>query len=218
VLKGEIEAIQDGVRQASPDAMESLHSEVDSLNRLINDLYELSMSDIGALNYQKEELKPVDILASTLESFRYEYEQQGIELDYDVISNKGHSGKQLSGQARFMLGDAVRLKQLFSNLLKNTLRYTDSPGKLRVESETTGREIKLHFKDSAPGVSEQELSLLFERLYRVEASRNRALGGAGLGLSICSNIVKAHDGHIDAKASPYGGIWVTITLPLTGKP
>jgi len=205
VLKGEIEAIQDGIRQASPEAMNSLHGEVEQLNRLIGDLYELSMSDIGALNYQKENLKPLNILNTTLDLFKYEFEQQGIELVYSPTS---------SSESSFIHGDSTRLKQLFSNLLKNTLRYTDTPGELHVEHEITAAEIKLHFKDSAPGVSQQELGLLFERLYRVEGSRNRALGGAGLGLSICNNIATAHDGEITAKASPYGGIWITVTLPL----
>jgi len=205
VLKGEIEAIQDGIRTATPDAINSLHSEVEHLNRLIGDLYELSMSDIGALNYQKQNINFCEILNSTLDSFSFEFEQQNIKLIHTPPSTR----------ACFVYADAVRLKQLFSNLLKNTLRYTDAPGELHIESETTATEIRLHFKDSAPGVSQQELGLLFERLYRVEASRNRALGGAGLGLSICNNIVNAHDGNIHAQASPFGGIWVTVTLPLT---
>jgi len=209
VLKGEIEAIQDGVRQATPDAISSLHSEVEHLNRLIGDLYELSMSDIGALNYQKEKLRPVDTLLSVLESFCYEFEQKGLALSYDdkVMEDSGVIDAEV-------FGDATRLKQLFSNLLKNTLRYTNSPGQLKVEAEMTNKELTLHFKDSSPGVSEHEIGLLFERLYRVEASRNRALGGAGLGLSICSNIVQAHDGRIKAKASPYGGVWICVSLPL----
>jgi len=209
VLKGEIEAIQDGVRQSTPDAISSLHSEVEHLNRLVGDLYELSMSDIGALNYQKESLRPVNTLLSVLESFTYEFEQKGLVLAYDEARMQGSGAIDAE-----VLGDTTRLKQLFSNLLKNTLRYTDSPGQLKVEAEMTSKEITLHFKDSAPGVSEHEIGLLFERLYRVEASRNRALGGAGLGLSICSNIVTAHEGSIKAKASPYGGVWISVSLPL----
>ena len=204
VLKGEIEAIQDGIRTANSDAINSLHSEVEHLNRLIGDLYELSMSDIGALNYQKQNINIYEVLNATLDSFRFEFEQQKIKLVH----------KPPLTQACFVYSDATRLKQLFSNLLKNTLRYTDAPGELHIESETTDKEIQLHFKDSAPGVSQQELGLLFERLYRVEASRNRALGGAGLGLSICNNIVNAHDGNIHAQTSPFGGIWITVTLPL----
>jgi two-component system sensor histidine kinase BaeS len=69
--------------------------------------------------------------------------------------------------------------------------------------------------DSAPGVPEAEIGRLFDRLYRVESSRSRATGGAGLGLAICRNIVEAHEGTITAKPSPLGGVWITVVLPVT---
>jgi two-component system sensor histidine kinase BaeS len=206
ILKGEIEAIQDGIRQATPQAIASLHSEVEHLNHLINDLYELSMSDIGALNYQKIKLNPLSILISTVKSFQPEFDQKGIYLDlkFDFKTSSG----------RLALVDGARLKQLFCNLLKNTLRYTDTLGKLVIEVGYNHNDIIMNFKDSSPGVSSNEMNSLFERLYRVESSRNRATGGAGLGLAICKNIVVAHDGVITAQASPYGGIWISVRLPL----
>ncbi|HEY5523552.1 MAG TPA: ATP-binding protein, partial [Desulfuromonadaceae bacterium] len=70
-------------------------------------------------------------------------------------------------------------------------------------------------KDSGPGATEEERRKLFDRLYRVEGSRNRFSGGAGLGLAICRNIVDAHEGVIEALHSPLGGIWIRITLPLS---
>ncbi|WDE06000.1 HAMP domain-containing protein [Thalassomonas viridans] len=203
VLKGEIEAIQDGVRQSSPQAIASLHGEVEHLNFLIRDLYELSMSDIGALNYQKQPLNPEVVLETTLAGFRNDFSRRGIDVSFD--SGAGNA---------LVLADADRLKQLFANLLKNSLRYTDSPGKLAIASNSDGKNLLLHFMDSAPGVSSDELEKIFERLYRVEASRNRKTGGAGLGLSICHNIVKAHGGTIRAKASAMGGLWLTIKIPL----
>lgn len=206
ILKGEIEAIQDGIRQASTQAIASLHSEVEHLNHLINDLYELSMSDIGALSYQKTKMNPLSILMSCVKSFQVEFEQKGINLDLKF--NFEGTGSRLA------LVDSPRLKQLFSNLLKNTLRYTDSPGSLVIEVSYEHSDIIINFKDSSPGVSNDEISSLFERLYRVESSRNRATGGAGLGLAICKNIVVAHEGTITAQASPYGGIWISVSLPL----
>ncbi len=74
----------------------------------------------------------------------------------------------------------------------------------------------IDFLDSSPGVAEAELEKLFERLYRVESSRSRATGGAGLGLAICRNIVEAHEGTIAAKPSPLGGVWIQIELPRYG--
>ncbi len=205
ILKGEIEAIQDGIRPSGPDAIASLHAEVEHLNHLINDLYELSMSDIGALNYQKAKIDPLSVLANTVDSFRGDFKSAGIALQFNV--------GDLNLDKVTLLADAARLKQLFSNLLKNTLRYTDSPGTLLIEAAISSTELILNFKDSSPGVKESEIPSLFERLYRVESSRNRATGGAGLGLSICQNIVTAHEGKITAKASELGGIWISIILP-----
>jgi len=205
ILKAEIEALLDGIRPSTPQAMASLHDEVEQLNLLVNDLYELSMSDIGALNYQKSLLDVSQILQTSLDAFQAEFDRAELTLSFNTtVSN-----------APNILADAARLRQLFSNLCRNTLRYTDRPGKLEVTIGEQSGGLHIQFKDSAPGVSEQEHSRLFERLYRVEASRNRASGGAGLGLSICHNIVAAHDGTISAKASPFGGVLIDILLPLS---
>jgi two-component system sensor histidine kinase BaeS len=206
ILKGEIEAIQDGIRTSTPQTINSLHAEVEHLSLLINDLYELSMSDIGALNYQKSNIDVAHVLQDTLDSFRTEFENAGLTLVFNSKLKKVHH----------VFADATRLRQLFSNLLKNTLRYTDREGSLEIEISAKPNEVNIQFKDSAPGVREAELEKLFERLYRVESSRNRATGGAGLGLSVCQNIVSAHDGTITAKASPYGGVWISVSLPALG--
>ena len=203
ILKGEIEAIQDGIRIATPEAIDSLHGEVEHLNNLVNDLYELSMSDIGALNYHKEVLDPCLHLEAIIALYRSEFERQGITLTFDNDASKS-----------LILADGTRLKQLFTNILKNTLAYTDSPGKLVIEMRSDGQELTLHFKDSSPGVSSEAQGKIFERLYRVESSRSRMTGGAGLGLSICHNIVKAHGGSIEAKTSSMGGLWLIVKLPL----
>ena len=104
------------------------------------------------------------------------------------------------------------------NLLENTLAYTDAGGQLRigvtVEGAWTGNCLTLVFDDSAPGVPEEEIPRLFDRLFRGETSRSRALGGSGLGLSICRATLEAHGGSIEAAPSPLGGLRMTITLPL----
>ena len=97
------------------------------------------------------------------------------------------------------------------------MRYTDPGGRLRVECRESGREVVIDFQDTAPGVPESALPQLFERFFRMEASRNRANGGAGLGLAICRNIVDAHNGRIEAKSSPLGGLWLSVILPCDGE-
>lgn len=205
VLRGEIEALQDGVRQVTPAAIGSLHAEVLQLGRLVEDLYQLALSDLGALNYRKQKKNVQSLLEATLENYRVPFAAKGISLDYQNIPG----GLPL-------VVDPERLHQLFVNLLTNSLRYTDAGGRLEIRLGKTANHACLDFYDSHPGVPVAELEHLFERLYRVEASRNRSLGGAGLGLAICRNIVEAHGGRIEARPSTLGGVWIHIELPLTG--
>jgi two-component system, OmpR family, sensor histidine kinase BaeS len=206
ILRGEIEAIQDGIRQPGQETMRSLHSEVMHLSRLVNDLYQISLSDIGALSYRKEELDLREVLEQELQGFAAEFEQKRIVLKTEIAAKGDFS----------VFADAGRLQQLFDNLLENSLKYTDAGGALLVRLQRREEVAVIELADSAPGVSPDEMEKLFERLYRVESSRNRALGGAGLGLAICRNIVEAHEGSIAAHPSPLGGVLIRIELPLMG--
>ena len=206
VLRGEIEALQDGVRNCSPETIDALHGEVMKLGRLVNDLYELSLSDLWALTYRRTETDPGQLLRQAVEAFRREFEGRGIRLEVDAPQDG----------ALVLFADPDRLRQLFSNLLENSLKYTESGGRLNIVVEQKGSMVEARFEDSGPGVAESELERLFDRLYRVEGSRSRATGGAGLGLAICRNIVEAHNGVIGAFSSPMGGLGVKIEIPLSG--
>ncbi|MBU0946438.1 MAG: HAMP domain-containing protein [Proteobacteria bacterium] len=204
VLRGEVEALQDGIRRPEPDTIAALHGEIIHLERIVNDLYELSMSDIGALNYKRVAVNPVGILAGTIELFEQRVSQKGLKLLTELDE----------GDSCSLLADPDRLQQLFTNLLENSLRYTDSPGKIEVKGAFDSDMVSISFQDSSPGVSPGQLPKLFDRLYRGEGSRNRATGGAGLGLAICKNIVDAHQGRIEAGCSPLGGVLIKIEFPL----
>lgn len=205
ILKGEIEAIEDGIRQPTPNNISSLGQEVNHLSHLVNDLYELSMSDIGALNYQKSNTDILPIVQHCVDSFIDQFSQKNITLSQSPTAEPEVE----------LLIDPQRVKQLINNLLKNSYRYTDEGGTSHVSVEVTTNDVLIHIDDSAPGVPSSEIPKLFERLYRVEGSRNRASGGAGLGLAICNNIVNAHDGKIYAQPSSHGGLRVSVQLPIT---
>ncbi len=204
ILQGEIEALQDGVREPHPQVLKTLHEEVTHLVRLVNDLYELSTTDIGGLNYRMIEVDPMGILTSCMEIFEQRLTQKGLDFRCDLQSISPMN----------MLADPDRLQQLFTNIMENSLRYTIAPGVLEVSIEHKKDVLVVMFNDTAPGVKPEQLPRLFERLYRAEQSRNRRSGGAGLGMSICKNIVDAHQGTIHASESPLGGLSITIELPL----
>jgi two-component system sensor histidine kinase BaeS len=204
ILRGEIQALQDGIRAVTPQTLDSLQIECERLGHLIEDLYQLALADAGALDYRFETLDLAELVQEAQALQRPACDDAGLVLD------------AASGTGSFVRGDARRLAQLLDNLIANARRYTDAPGRIHVELATDGAQVRLTVEDTAPGVPAEALPRIFERLYRVERSRNRDKGGAGLGLAICRAIVDAHGGSIQAQASPLGGLRVSVWLPAAG--
>ena len=201
ILKGEIEALADGVRQADERMSTSLHDEVDQLSTLIDDLQTLALSDVGALNLQKNPVDLSSLVCQCVDSFRDRLAARLITVDMQVAEKVNISA------------DQPRLRQLLHNLLENSSRYVTQAGQvsLSLAQNQAGAEIVL--EDSGPGLDSEQLDRLFERFYRAEGSRSRSSGGTGLGLSICKNIVEAHGGNIRATHSVMGGLKIRIILP-----
>lgn len=202
ILHGEIQAIEDGVRKFDEDSLQSLSSEVERLNKLIEDLYQLALSDSGALRYQKEDFDMVALLNERLNVFSKR------------IGEKHLTVKSNFPQAAVFHGDRQRFQQLMTNLLENSLRYTYPQGQIWVHCQASTDTLTINLEDTKPAVPEVSLTHLFDKLYRVDHSRNRDYGGGGLGLAICKSIVEAHGGTIEAAQSSLGGLWVKIKLPL----
>ncbi len=205
VLRGELEELQDGIRPLSKEALSSLHGEIMRLNRLVDELYQLSLSDVGALTYQKTAIDPATLLGEVVDSLAGEFDKADLEL---MLDNRLED-------ATVLHADSDRLAQLFLNLLSNSLKYTQPGGRLEVTVSAEPGRLLIDFHDTGPGVPDDALKNLFERFFRVDESRNRATGGAGLGLAICRNIVEAHQGAIVARHSPLGGLWIRVELPTT---
>lgn len=202
VLTGEIESLKDGIRPLDMNQVHSLDQEVTRLRRLIDDLYELSVSDIGGLRYN---FVPVDIWRSVntaVDAIRVRTEEKGIALEVVGATDS------------WVSADSQRLDQLFTNLLENALAYTDSPGRIKVTLSREGEKVVIKIQDTPPGMDEGDGEKLFEPLYRHEISRSRRTAGAGLGLAICRNIVDAHQGTITASPSELGGLCIEIIFPL----
>jgi len=204
ILRGEVEALQDGVREVNRDTLDSLYSEAQHLSKIVNDLHELSLADAGVLSIKKEPLDPVPVLNESLRLFQPRFAQNQITVQNDLED----------APPTTVIGDADRLQQLFSNLLENTLRYADSPGTLKIWQERTENRLVLYFEDAGPEVPEEALAGLFDRLYRVDKSRSRTRGGSGLGLSICQSIANALGGKIRAANAVSGGLRIEIELPM----
>lgn len=202
VLRAELEAIQDGIRSLQPDTLALLQGQVQQLGKLIDDLHDLSTAQ-AEQSYRFVSLDVVAALDSALANMGHRFTDAGLALDVDLYP-----------MPLLIQGEEKRLQQLFINLLENSVRYTDRGGRVRISAQQHAGNALIVIEDSAPGVSDDKLTRLFERFYRVETSRGRASGGSGLGLAICYRIALAHRSTIRAEKSSLGGLRIVITFPL----
>jgi two-component system sensor histidine kinase BaeS len=203
VLRGEIEAMQDGIREISPERIDSLHAEILQMSKIVKDLHDLSLAETQSLSFRKEPIHPVAILEETLKNFEMRLLENQIRIDNKLGDNRSIK----------VWGDADRLYQLFANLLENVVRYTDSPGSIKVWQQHDKTGLTLFMEDTGPGVPETDVEHLFDRFYRVDKSRSRSLGGSGLGLSICKGIMETMGGEIHAENGPSGGLRIVLGFP-----
>ncbi len=201
VLRAEIESLQDGVRPLNQDNVASLAHETGRLTRLVEDLHTLSLSDRGALSYHREPVDVADAVRDVVAAQRLPAEGRDLDVRLDLEDGT------------LVFADETRLGQVFANLMQNSLRYTDAPGRVAIAVRRDGDRVIVDWQDSEPGVAADELPHLTERLYRVESSRSRASGGSGLGLAIARAIVEGHGGTLDVAASPLGGLGVRLVFP-----
>ncbi|MGX9461901.1 ATP-binding protein [Shewanella sp. A14] len=204
ILCGEIDAIKAGIRTLNHTQLASIEQEVLRMKRLVDDLYELSLSDVGGLRYHFQSVNISESLQSCLTSVTASAQDKGLTLQSQIP------------QTLYLSADILRLEQLFINLLMNAMAYTDSPGVIDVQLMQQANRIMLTINDSKPSASDEECEHLFEPLYRQDSARTRRGSGAGLGLTICKNIVEAHDGTIKASPSSMGGLCIEVQLPMHG--
>lgn len=205
VLQGELESIEDGARQATPEVLASLREEVLKLGRLVNDLHTLALSDMGELHCVWCDGDAAELAQRCLRRFENQAARQGLRLELLVLD-----------QPIAVRWDLGRIEQMLANLIDNSLSYTDAPGEVRLHCEASALGVRFVVEDSAPGVAPEQLHRLFEPLFRTEGARLRqrpGSAGSGLGLAIAQAIVKAHQGRITASLSPLGGLRMDIELP-----
>lgn len=204
VFKLKMEELQYEIAENPADAYQSMHERIDSFNTLIDDIAQLAKADAGELELSGDHVQ----LSGYFEEFATDLTRLANEhgLSVDIV-------RKLEGAetGRF---DKVRIRQVLNNLMSNSCRYTNSPGKVFFKVRYHRNQLEFRFEDTAPGLSIEECAKVFERLYRADKSRSRQLGGSGLGLTISKLIIEAHGGTITAAPSALGGIRIDVTLPL----
>ncbi len=202
VLRGEVEALVDGVRLPSATALQSLREDVLRLGTLVDDLHLLALADLQSLPCHPADADAVQLVRDAMQRHAGLAADAGLTLGW---------GSEPAG-AIAVRWDAARIGQLLANLLQNSLRYTDAPGRVELSLRQADGLVQLAIDDSAPGVAPADLQRVFEPLYRADAARSRHSGGSGLGLAIAAAIAAAHGGRIAASASALGGLRVVVEL------
>lgn len=215
VLRLQIESLEDGVEQLTPEVIVSLHDEVNLLARLVEDLRLLSLADAGQLTLAFETLDPYGALEHTAAAAAPRARQQGIDLRIEQ-----------NGNLPPVCADPQRLNQVLGNLVENALRYTPRGGlvTLRAHGETSitpPRMLTFEVADTGPGIAPDALPYIFERFYRTDRARARETGGSGLGLAIVQRLVEAQGGQVHVNSTPGKGTTFRVILPIAqtdGKP
>lgn len=205
VLQAQIEAMQDGVRKATPEHLARMMAQVQSLKKLTLDLADLAQADAQQLTCYFSQVKPWSIVLHEIENFKSQFEQKNIRL-------------QFQGEESELCSDPDRLRQIIVNLLSNSLRYTQSQGEVQIWTETTALAWHLYIDDSPLGLTDAQLQHLGERFYRVDDSRTRGTGGTGLGLALSCQIAQALGAKLQFAHSPLGGLRCKLSLDRHFKP
>jgi two-component system, OmpR family, sensor histidine kinase BaeS len=204
-IKGSMEGLMDGILPADNTTYQQIHAEADRLNRLVDDLQELSRVEAGA--YQMD-LRPVDlssIVRTVAKRLAPQFESRRISLAFDLPA-----GLPLA------LADEDRAVQVLTNLAGNALRYSPEDGRVHIAAQRINGEVQISVRDTGIGIPSEHLAHVFDRFYRVDKSRSRQSGGgSGIGLTIARALVEAQGGRIWVESEGEGhGSTFTFTLPL----
>jgi two-component system sensor histidine kinase BaeS len=204
ILQGNIEAICDGVHPLEMAEVLVLHEEVSRLTQLVHDLHLLATSQLQEIPCLFTETEAVSLARHCVQTVQRRAGKKGMALVFN---------KPDAPQIK-VTWDAMRIEQMFRNILENSVRYTYAPGQIVVSMVQQDDHLVIEFNDTAPGVSAHDLPHLFEPMFRTDPASQSDRYGSGLGLAICESIAHAHGGDIRASQSALGGLCIRIELPL----
>jgi len=204
-IKGSMEGLMDGILPATEETFQLIHAEADRLNRLVDDLQELSRVEARAYPLDSRPVDVSSLVHTVTKRLAPQVDSKRISLHLELAPNLPQ-----------ILADEDRGIQILTNLTGNAMQYTPDGGRVTIAVKRIADEVQISVRDTGIGIPPDHLPHIFDRFYRVDKSRSRrAGGGSGIGLTIARALVEAQGGHIWAESAGMGlGSTFTFTLPL----
>ena len=202
IIQGNLEAMLDGVQEPTPEKIAALHTETVLLNRLVNDLRDLTLAEAGQLKLAVKIIKLKSLVEKVTEMLQPILSERQIKLSVKIPTS-----------LKAVQADPDRVTQILYNLLTNAVRHTPDKGKLTLSAIADNSVARVSVSDEGEGIPPEDLPHIFDHFYRVDDSRARATGGTGMGLAIAKLLVEAHGGTITATSEPGRGSTFSFTLP-----
>ena len=177
-------------------------SESDRMTKLVQDLLALSKFDAGEVDFRMEPFDACQAVRKVYEAMRLDVAKHGLDLNLSLPAGPA-----------WVLGDRDRIEQVIINITTNAVRYTSEGGSVEMSAALKGSEVLLSVQDTGIGIPKEDIPRIFDRFYRVDKARSRALGGTGLGLSIAFEIVRRHNGRMEIESEVGKGTTMTVHLP-----
>ena len=200
-IRAQLEALQDGLAAPDPRAIDSLHEDARLLERLVDDLQDLALAEAGQLALDLRPLRLSDAATRAASAIEPRAQAAGVAISVEIPP-------KLAVHA-----DRHRIGQIFSNLLGNALSHTPAGGRIGISAAARDGLIEIAVADTGRGIESEHLPHVFDRFYRTDPARSRSTGGAGLGLAIVRQLVRAQGGDATASSEPGGGTIISFTLP-----
>lgn len=200
ILQSYIEAMMEGVWEATPERLESCFEEVIRIGKLVGDLESLAKLEGNNLKLKKERMNIYEMLHKTMESLEAEIANKNLNIN-------------ISGEHPEIIADHDRIRQVVVNLITNAIKYSNNGCSIKIDIFENKDSAGFSISDNGIGIAKEELPYIFERFYRADKSRNRATGGTGIGLAIVKSIVEAHGGRVSVDSTIGEGSTFIVTLP-----
>jgi two-component system, OmpR family, phosphate regulon sensor histidine kinase PhoR len=209
ILRGYIETLRDDPEisvDESSRILEVMDRHSKRLGQLVDDLLVLAQLESGNSKLQMSDIDLAKLFADVVRDWEKKFAEKDLEVRVDLPKTRPA-----------LRGDAGRLQEVLYNLLDNAVKYSFQSGRIQLQANQRDDEVVLSVSDNGIGITEDDLPRIFERFYRVDKARSRALGGTGLGLSIVKHIAQLHGGRAEAESQPGKGTTVRVVLPLIAR-